>query len=621
MESPTEGDSGGGAVRNAWGANHLGAIHIPRIVGPWGFLKMLRAVLRIGAPIALVLVGMGQARATESAGCQAIGAALSGSSQFPHQGAAQFNAGEIISVNESGTTFYDGMQVFNDSTQLISTTSSTTTATYTVPVTGSYNFGVYTGVSSGGATISVIVTCAGAAPTSTPTKPTPTAGASPTLNTQMATALPQAQIGNVMRRIDAGLAPIQASDESAPSTATNTASGNLTQSAALSMPGLIRSPSLVAYSDGESDFARFASLGAFSFDLGAAEDAAAGGPARQRLDIASSPQRMTVWGQGSVGDISNSAVGSEYSGQILSYTIGGDYRVSSTLLTGIAINYATSDITTAYNNGAYHENAYTLLPYAAWKPNDIYTLQMVGGVGGSAIDSDRSAGGITGDTNALDWFLSGTGIVRLNGGDTPWRIDARLGLLTGRRYVRAYTESDGTADQGTASSIFQFRPGFEVGRSVPVGEITIEPFARAEEIWDLGDAVNGSHTAVGLTGGMRAVKGPVFGSIEYDQELGRADYFARTITGVFGYHFELGGGDGSLSPQIQAGSDGGQQHVGWGIAYEPWQQVLLKFSMDAYGAANAQAAQSNLDQLATTTAMETGLKAATVYRIQLNSPF
>lgn len=519
--------------------------------------------------------------------------------------------------------------------------------------------------SSGGGGSPAVLTCT---PASSPKTTTTPNSATRTLSTQLSSALPTAQIGNIMHRIDAGL-PTSTPAIAAPSApgggagagagASTTSSGGAAGGDGAAAPAQFASSAANSYGSSygnsalglldfnpaaqssdtvsvlsddagariasgtdvnhRNDFARFASLGNFSFGLGEGTPQS-GSPEEQRIQslAAKSPERLTVWGQGSVSALSNSAVGSEYSGQILSYTMGADYKPNSAFLVGSAFNYAFTDITTAYNNGQYREKSFTLLPYAAWRPDEVYSLQVVGGLARGLIGSNRySSAFVTGDTTAFSWFMSGTGTARLNGGDTPWRVEGRLSALAGRRYVGSYTENDGTANQGSVSTTAQFRPGMEVGYKYALDIVTIEPFVRGEQIWDAGDAVNGSHTAWNAAGGLRALQGPVFGSVEYDQELGRDHYYSRTISGLFGYHFDLGDNQGSLSPQFQAGTDGGMQRMGLGLQYEPGKRIVFDLGLDRYSG-TAVRANPLTD---TAPSLFAAMTESTLYRLRMTAPF
>ena len=579
------------------------------------------------------LIGGPQEAAALSTGCAAL-AAASGQQNTGFT-SRQFTAGEVITVTAStGYIYYKYPQLSSSFTLLHASFSTTISSTGSyLPYFTSVNSGIY---NSGTLTITCV-----AGTTATTTTTTHTGAGSRSLSTQLSQALPSAQVGNIMHRVDAGL-PAPSTLSSTPDSSGKSSSTSFIPTADYSTGGdigltgtaLVRpydtglslmtddAGAWIASGAHRNDFARFASLGGFSFNL--TDDAPQnGGPPQQRLEslTAKRPQALTVWGQGSVSSLSNSSIATEYSGQVLSYTIGGDYKAGDAFLVGSAFNYAYSDIGTFYNNGQYRERSYTLLPYAAWRPDDVYGLQVVGGLGRGEIGSNSNTanGFVKGDTYAVLWFLSGIGTARLNGNDTPWKIEARFGTLLGRRYVRPYTETSGTANPGTVSTSVQLRPGLEAGYKINIETVTIEPFVRGEQIWDLGDAVNGDHTAWDLSGGMRALQGPAFGSIEYNQEVGRQNYLARTLSGLLGYHFALGDDGGTVSPLMQAGVNNGMQRVGWGLRFEPGHQINLELGMDTYS--GARSISTNPTLLSSDTLAASVMTSTKLYRLRMSAPF
>ena len=577
--------------------------------------KAVRFGLGVCAGLA-ALIGGPQEAAALSDGCVRLVAASGQQNAGSPNFLRLFTAGEVITVTSSaGYVYYKFVSSGGSYRRKVGALS------LTVGSTGGY-IGYFASVDSvSNNTGSLTITCV-AGTTATTTATTHTGAGSRTLNTQLSQALPSAQVGNIMHRVDAGLSALSAISAPPDSPGTGTTfvpAGEYDTGLSLMTDD---AGAWIASGAHRNDFARFASLGGFSFNL--TDDAPQnGGPPQQRLEslTAKRPQALTVWGQGSVSSLSNSSIATEYSGQVLSYTIGGDYKAGDAFLVGSAFNYAYSDIGTFYNNGQYRERSYTLLPYAAWRPDDVYGLQVVGGLGRGEIGSNSNTanGFVKGDTYAVLWFLSGIGTARLNGNDTPWKIEARFGTLLGRRYVRPYTETSGTANPGTVSTSVQLRPGLEAGYKINIETVTIEPFVRGEQIWDLGDAVNGDHTAWDLSGGMRALQGPAFGSIEYNQEVGRQNYLARTLSGLLGYHFALGDDGGTVSPLMQAGVNNGMQRVGWGLRFEPGHQINLELGMDTYS--GARSISTNPTLLSSDTLAASVMTSTKLYRLRMSAPF
>ncbi len=389
------------------------------------------------------------------------------------------------------------------------------------------------------------------------------------VNTQLASAQPRSQISNILRRIEvANIASSQAVTTIPPGDSTL---GKLSSSF---QPN--GNEPWERTSDRGDTLDHLSSLGNFSLSLDERPQRQPGGSDRLRLPSGGDPARLTLWGQYSSNTSHNGQADARTSGMTRTYTLGADWRATPGLLVGTAFGFGRTNLDTEYNSGAYHENVYTLSPYLSWQsPRHRLGLELAGGLSRGAIDSTR--GGITGTSTSNTWFVAGTGTARLTPTEKPLKIEGRLSTLIGERWTSAYTESDGTYNDSGRTAVAQIRPGAEIGYRLHVDTVEVEPFVRAENVWDAGDTINGDHQAEAATVGVRAVKGPVFGSIDFEQEFGRSHYSSKTVAGLVGYRFDMGK-SGTVAPSLKVADTPNGGEIGGAIRFQSERGISLDLS-------------------------------------------
>lgn len=370
-------------------------------------------------------------------------------------------------------------------------------------------------------------------------------------------------------------------------------------------------------------------LGDFSMALdGSAQRAQAPGPAGDRntnppvgipgqVGAKAPPGRFTVWGQAGQTRLSNTLAGANYEGSARFYTLGADMRVRDNAVAGIALGTSNTNINTYFNGGTYRETGFTISPYLAWRPTNQLSLQFVAGASRGTIDTMRS-GAVSGDTAARGWYVSATAAYRLTP-DSQWRLEPRANILMGKRNVDGFTESNNIAVAAVTTHTTRARVGSDLGYELRFANATIEPFGRVEYIQDMSDTVNSDRDAFALTGGMRLLRGPVFGAVEWEREVGRKNYFANTLSLVLGYRFDLGDDGGTLTPSLNMGDTGAFSHRGASLAYAPMPMLTLNASIYDYAPNGRRVA---VDQLALGQSyVPAGVRGASVYRTGVSLKF
>jgi len=120
------------------------------------------------------------------------------------------------------------------------------------------------------------------------------------------------------------------------------------------------------------------------------------------------------------------------------------------------------------------------------------------------------------------------------------------------------------------------KPGFEVAYTFDLNDTQgtiIQPYAKADYIYDFTDLTNGDSGAMNLGGGLRlgnSARG-LSGSIDGEKQVGRSDYTEYSISGLVAYGIAL---DGKNNPQtsvaepyVKTSFTHQSQELGAGIKY------------------------------------------------------
>jgi hypothetical protein len=172
---------------------------------------------------------------------------------------------------------------------------------------------------------------------------------------------------------------------------------------------------------------------------------------------------ISLWVNTGRNKIEDEFAPTAYKGYTNSFAVGGDYAVTPRAIMGLSLNYADTDIDTAFNLGDSRTKGFTLLPYAnfiinrwlsadvsvgyAWNDTDIRRIQ----AGTPIIGSQDSEGWLAvGNLNAQKWY-------------NLTFLSARAGLLYNQDKRSTFTESDGTVNVGRTNDLTQANIGASVG--------------------------------------------------------------------------------------------------------------------------------------------------------------
>jgi outer membrane autotransporter protein len=232
---------------------------------------------------------------------------------------------------------------------------------------------------------------------------------------------------------------------------------------------------------------------------------------------AGSSPRAGFWIQSGYTYVDNDENGGQFDGNIISVVAGFDYKpakFNNKLVVGIAAGYENLDIDTAFNNGTFEGDGFTITPYAGYSFNKHWSISALAGIGFIDYENSRNNGGVNGDFEALRAFgsVNLTGNYRLK---NKWRLTPSAGVMGLWEEQDSYNETGtSTAAVGkTSVHLVRINAGLEVGYQI---KKSIEPFVSARLQYD-----PDRNSAVTLT----------TGSTASDDELG----------GVFGAGLNLSG--------------------------------------------------------------------------------
>ncbi|MEM9726892.1 MAG: autotransporter outer membrane beta-barrel domain-containing protein, partial [Pseudomonadota bacterium] len=234
-----------------------------------------------------------------------------------------------------------------------------------------------------------------------------------------------------------------------------------------------------------------------------------------------------------------------FNGDAIAVTAGVDHRFVEAFTAGLSLSVISTDLDTAFNDGAYEELTFAVAPYAVAEPTD--WLRLTGTVGYSygRIDQTRNFSAVSGETAAHTGFANFEARVAAPF-DGPIAFSAALGLSGNFRHVEAFTESDGTRVASRQDVTLSVEPEIEASWRVALAEgAEVEPFGAVAFIWDLGDTINQDNHAVRVGGGLRgfATEWGVTGELGVSADLGRDDYEEITGYGSISYGFAPGDAD------------------------------------------------------------------------------
>lgn len=167
-----------------------------------------------------------------------------------------------------------------------------------------------------------------------------------------------------------------------------------------------------------------------------------------------SDHRGSVWARAGIDHMNESNITSlgGWNANLWSLAIGYDHKVNDKVLLGAALTYSNLNGSTKFNNGNMRDNAYGIVPYAAFKVAPSFDVDVM--VGYSRVNKKRDRGTAA---NIADTSLSGVKatsspksdryFVALHGNFkhhvNRWNLLARLGYLFASDRQKSYTEKNG----------------------------------------------------------------------------------------------------------------------------------------------------------------------------------
>ena len=180
--------------------------------------------------------------------------------------------------------------------------------------------------------------------------------------------------------------------------------------------------------------------------------------------------KLGVWADASWSDYKDKNASTKADGNIITGAFGIDYQADPNVVIGLAAGYENTDINTTFNRGNLKADGYTLAPYAVFKLDDMFSVDVNGGYTWLKYDVDRTTvsstvGGFTGtkSTGSFDANrLFGSLNVNADYATDGWLLSGTLGTLYASESQDAYTESAGTVRQGAS---------YDVGRAIVGGKV------------------------------------------------------------------------------------------------------------------------------------------------------
>lgn len=188
---------------------------------------------------------------------------------------------------------------------------------------------------------------------------------------------------------------------------------------------------------------------------------------------------------GSYSGVGSSQAGGQFGGSVQNVTGGADYKFTPDLLAGLGLGYETSSINTAYNFGSLKGSGFTVMPYAAWRQDNLQVDAMVGiGSLGYKIAQNNTTPS-TGSYSAqrLSFKTNLTANYDVDG----FHLAPTVGLLGTVEYDNSYIDSTGAWQPSSSVRILRPSLGGEIGYdwTVPMTSVVVGPYGKALLQYDI----------------------------------------------------------------------------------------------------------------------------------------
>lgn len=182
-------------------------------------------------------------------------------------------------------------------------------------------------------------------------------------------------------------------------------------------------------------------------------------------DATGNDAKFGIWAKGSYSFLDRSEQALEMEGDLYVGAAGFDYRLTDSLLLGLAATAEHIDIDTTFNSGDFEADGYSLIPYIGWQFSDNWNLSVLAGAGHISYETSRAnntATPVTGDFDATRFFAAAnvTGDYEVN--SIVIRPKASIISLTEKQ--DSYTESNQTVVDEQTLDFGRVSAGSIIGR-------------------------------------------------------------------------------------------------------------------------------------------------------------
>jgi hypothetical protein len=159
---------------------------------------------------------------------------------------------------------------------------------------------------------------------------------------------------------------------------------------------------------------------------------------------------QSLWISSTSDSLENTFSRTAFYGATQNVLVGYDVTRSDKYVLGISGGYEASNFATKFNSGNEKTRGYNINPYFAWLMSDAWSLDLIGGVGKFSTDQSRAAlVGVPVDSNfSSKRAFASTNLTHVSTWGN-WKLTGSLGALWSKRDQDGYTESNGSAVDGS----------------------------------------------------------------------------------------------------------------------------------------------------------------------------